>query len=57
MKDNKKPAPKKGTLKRVVKHLFKFFPVMLPITLVCIMQYNSKEHLAELYSIVPRPAT
>ena len=37
MKDNKKPAPKKGTLKRVVKHLFKFFPVMLPITLVCII--------------------
>ena len=37
MKNNKKPAPKKGTLKRVLKHLFKFFPVMLPITIVCII--------------------
>ena len=37
MKNNKKPAPNKGTLKRVIKHLFKFYPVMLPITLVCII--------------------
>ena len=37
MKNNKKPAPNKGTLKRVIKHLFKFYPVMLPVTLVCIL--------------------
>ena len=30
-------AAKKGTMKRVLKTLFKFYPVMLPITVVCII--------------------
>lgn len=34
---NKAPTAKKGTLKRVFKTVFNFFPVMLPITVVCII--------------------
>ncbi len=33
----KTKAAKKGTMKRVLKTLFKFYPVMLPITVVCII--------------------
>jgi len=33
----KKPTPKKGTLGRVIKTLFKFYPVLVPITMVCIL--------------------
>jgi len=36
---NKKPAPKvrKGTMKRLVKMLFRAYPVLLPLTLLCII--------------------
>ena len=36
---NRKPRPKakRGTLKRVIKTVFSFYPVLLPITLVCII--------------------
>ena len=33
----KRPAPKKGTLGRVIKSLFKFYPVLVPISMVCIL--------------------
>ena len=33
----KKPAPKKGTLGRVIKSLFKFYPVLVPIAMLCIL--------------------
>lgn len=33
----KKPQAKKGTLKRVFKMLFEFYPVLMPITIVCII--------------------
>lgn len=33
----KKPAAKKGTLGRVIKSLFKFYPVLVPIAMVCIL--------------------
>ncbi len=28
---------KKGTMKRVIKNLFKFYPILVPITIVCIL--------------------
>lgn len=31
------PKAKKGTLKRVVKNLFKFYPVLVPVTIACIL--------------------
>ncbi len=34
---NQKPTRKKGTLKRIFKYLFKFYPVLLPITILCIV--------------------
>ncbi len=37
MKNNKKPIVHKGTIKRVIKTLFEFYPVMMPLTLVCII--------------------
>ena len=33
----KKPAAKKGTLGRVIKSLFKFYPVLVPIAMVCVL--------------------
>ena len=33
----KKPLPKKGTLGRVIKSLFKFYPVLVPIAMVCVL--------------------
>ncbi len=33
----KKPKAKKGTLKRIIKMLFKFYPVLLPVTILCIV--------------------
>ena len=37
MKNNKRPTVKKGTVKRVLKTLFEFYPVLMPLTLVCIV--------------------
>ena len=39
MAPSRKPRPKakKGTLKRLVKELFSFYPKLLPLTLVCII--------------------
>ena len=37
MKNNKRPTVKKGTAKRVIKTLFEFYPVLMPLTLVCII--------------------
>lgn len=34
---NKRPKPAPGTLKRVLKMLFSSYPVLLPITIVCIL--------------------
>ncbi|MBP1561231.1 MAG: ABC transporter ATP-binding protein [Oscillospiraceae bacterium] len=34
---NKPHAAKKGTTKRVIKTLFEFYPVMLPLTIFCIL--------------------
>ena len=33
----KRPLPKKGTLGRVIKSLFKFYPVLVPIAMLCIL--------------------
>ena len=35
--NGKKPKISKGTTSRLIKTLFEFYPVMLPITLVCIV--------------------
>lgn len=35
--NNNAPAAKKGTLKRVFKTVFSFYPVMLPVTVFCII--------------------
>jgi len=35
--NGKRPMPKKGTLPRVLKLLFKFYPVLAPLTVVCIL--------------------
>ena len=37
MKNNKRQTVKKGTAKRVIKTLFEFYPVLMPLTLVCII--------------------
>lgn len=37
MKNNKRPTVKKGTVKRVIKTLFEFYPVMMPLTFLCII--------------------
>lgn len=37
VKANKKAAPKKGVLKRLIKLMFAFYPVMLPLAVVCII--------------------
>ena len=39
MRPGMKPRPKakKGTFKRLIKLLFSFYPVLLPLTLLCIM--------------------
>ena len=39
MKQNKPSRPKmqKGVLKRILKMLFKFYPVLVPVTIVCII--------------------
>ncbi|MBQ8787704.1 MAG: ABC transporter ATP-binding protein [Oscillospiraceae bacterium] len=37
MKNDKRPTVKKGTAKRVIKTLFEFYPVLMPLTLVCII--------------------
>ncbi len=37
MKNNKRPTVKKGMAKRVIKTLFEFYPVLMPLTLVCIV--------------------
>ena len=37
MENKKKPMVKKGTAKRVIKTLFSFYPVLMPITLICII--------------------
>lgn len=39
MAQNRKPRPraKKGTLKRLLKTVFSFYPKMLPLTLICIL--------------------
>ena len=42
MRDKKKAMPprpkaKAGTMKRIIKSLFEFYPVLLPITIVCII--------------------
>lgn len=34
---NKPMMRKKGTLKRILKYLFKFYPVLLPIAIICII--------------------
>ncbi len=31
------PKAKKGTMKRVIKNLFKFYPVLVPVTIACIL--------------------
>ena len=37
-KKNGKPGmAKKGTFKRVIKTLFEFYPVMMPVVLICIV--------------------
>ena len=36
-KQKKRPAAKKGTLKRVIKMLFSFYPVLVPVMLICII--------------------
>ena len=33
----KRPKAKAGTMKRIIKSLFEFYPVLLPITIVCII--------------------
>ena len=35
--NRKRPPLKKGTLKRLFKTLFEFYPVLLPVTLLCIL--------------------
>ncbi|MBQ5319519.1 MAG: ABC transporter ATP-binding protein [Oscillospiraceae bacterium] len=37
MENKKRPTVKKGTAKRVIKTLFEFYPVLMPLTLVCII--------------------
>ena len=39
MKQNKPSRPKmqKGVLKRILKMLFKFYPVLVPVTIICII--------------------
>lgn len=37
MENKKKITLKKGTVKRVIKTLFSFYPIMMPLTLVCII--------------------
>ena len=34
---NKPMMKKKGTLKRILKYLFKFYPVLLPVAIICII--------------------
>ncbi|MGN0986173.1 MAG: ABC transporter ATP-binding protein [Candidatus Enterenecus sp.] len=35
--NGKRPAAKKGTLRRLLRTLFGFYPVLLPVTLICIL--------------------
>ena len=35
--NSKRPAVKKGTIRRLVRTLLEFYPVLLPVTLVCIL--------------------
>ena len=49
MMGGKRPAAKKGTLGRLVKMLFRFFPVMVPVTIFCILFSSVAAAIPDLY--------
>ncbi|HOA84907.1 MAG TPA: ABC transporter ATP-binding protein, partial [Bacillota bacterium] len=44
-----RPKAKKGTFLRLIKTLFKFYPVLLPVTIVCILFSSTVSAIPSLF--------